>query len=232
MASESETARAARLHVVHGNRLLRECLATVLTRNREFDVREVNPDEADFLEIIISGAPDVILIDGNLPRTNGLDVVRQLRQRLEGAKVLVLFSAPDEVKAAEYIMAGAHGCVVEDSSLEELRAAIRRVVEGRAVCSADMIHLLYTQFAKLARESHWREQVAAIELTARELEILNLISCHLGNKQIAKRLCVSTYTVKNHVHNILEKLQVQSRVEAVEYARQRQWLPEASSDPQ
>jgi len=74
------------------------------------------------------------------------------------------------------------------------------------------------------------QDVAKFDLTPRELEILNLISDHLGNKQIANRLSVSTYTVKNHVHHILEKLQVHSRAEAVDYARQRQWLREDRSE--
>jgi DNA-binding NarL/FixJ family response regulator len=95
-----------------------------------------------------------------------------------------------------------------------------------------MIHSLYVRFGKLASESSWRKDMTATDLTAREIEILNLISSHLANKQIAKRLRVSTYTVKNHVHNILEKLRVHSRAEAVDYARQRQWLHEVRYDSQ
>jgi len=226
MDSAGEKARAIRVQVVHGNCLWRDCLTTVLGRDQEFQVTAVNPDASDCVSLIEDGHPDVILVDGNLSPERGVELVRQVRERVERTKVLVLLSVTDEARAAEFILAGAHGLVMEDSSLAELRTAIGRVIDGRAVCSADMIHSLYQQFAKLARESHWRKDISANELTARELEILTLISSHLGNKQIAKRLSVSTYTVKNHVHNILEKLQVGSRAEAVEHARQRQWLNE------
>jgi DNA-binding NarL/FixJ family response regulator len=232
MDENGETTRPLRVQVVHGNCLWRDCLAQVLARDQELQVTALDPNRSDSLSLVEQSRPDVILMDGNLPEKRGLDLVHQVRQCLEQTKVLVLLSATDEAQAAEYIVAGAHGFVMDDSSLEELRAAIGRVHNGRAVCSADMIHSLYVHFGKLARESHWRKEVTATDLTAREVEILNLISSHLGNKQIAKRLSVSTYTVKNHVHNILEKLRVHSRAEAVDYARQRQWLREVRCDPQ
>ena len=95
-----------------------------------------------------------------------------------------------------------------------------------------MIHSLYLHLARLSRGMALTKEITATELTAREMEILNLICSHPGNKQIAKRLSVSTYSVKNRVHNILEKLRVGSRAEAVDYAPQRQWLREVRCDPQ
>jgi DNA-binding NarL/FixJ family response regulator len=231
MNADGGKTRVLRVDIVHGNCLWRDCLTQVLAQDRELRVRPVDPDGSDCLSLLERNCPDVILIDGGLSGKRGLALVHQVRQRLEQAKVLVLFAAADGAQAGEYIMAGAHGFVMDNSSLKELRAAIRQVIEGKAVCSADMIHSLYVDFARLAQESHWGQDVAKMGLTPRELEVLNLISDHLGNKQIAKRLSVSIFTVKNHVHNILEKLQVHTRAEAVDHARRRRWLGETGYEP-
>ena len=166
MDENGETTPALQVHVVHGNCLWRDCLTTGLARHPEFKVTAVNPDGSDCLSFVEQSRPDVILIDANLPGKRGLELVRQVRQSLVQTKVLVLLSVTDEARAAEYIVAGAHGFVMDNSTLEELRSAIERVIDGRAVCSADMIHSLYVQFAKLARETHWPKEIPASELTA------------------------------------------------------------------
>jgi len=154
MNADGGKTRTLRVDVVHGNYLWRDCLTQVLARDQELQVRAVDPDDSDCVSLIERSCPDVILIDGDLSGKRGLALVHQVRQRLEQAKVLVLLSAADDAQAAEYIVAGAHGFVMDDSSLKELRAAIWQVIEGKAVCSADMIHSLYVHFAKLAQESH------------------------------------------------------------------------------
>lgn len=174
--------------------------------------------------------PDVILVDASLPHRVAAELIRKVRERLQQTNVLALVSAASQDEMVDCVVAGAHGCLMEDSSLEDLRTAVAKVMQGERFCSADMMQSLFNEFAKLARETNWRKQVASMDLTSRELEILRLISRHHGNKQIAKKLSVSLFTVKNHVHNILDKLQVQSRFEAVEYARQRRWLDEVISN--
>jgi DNA-binding NarL/FixJ family response regulator len=205
---------------------MRECLALIFSRDQVFESSEVDPNAEGLLAILEHDCPDVILIDANLPHKFAVDLIQQIRQRLQKTKILALVCAASQDKVVECVVAGAHGCVMEESSVEELQTAVERVKQGESFCSAEMIQSLFNEFAKLARDANLRKQVAATDLTSRELEILRLISEHHDNKQIAKKLSVSLYTVKNHVHNILEKLQVQSRFQAVEYARQRRWLGE------
>ena len=121
----------------------------------------------------------------------------------------------------------AHGCVLEESSLQDLREAIERVAVGETFCSHGLVHSVFHRLAQAARDNYRRDQDDAASLTPRELEIVPLISEHLSNKQIAKRLSVSLFTVKNHVHNIVEKLKVSGRYEAVDFARKQHWLGRA-----
>ena len=115
--------------------------------------------------------------------------------------------------------------MLEESSLDDLRDAIVRVASGQNFCSHGLVHAVFHRLAHRMKEPIARPQRDEGELlTARELEIVGLIAEHLSNKQIAKRLAVSLNTVKNHVHNIVEKLQVTGRYEAVDYARRQRWL--------
>ena len=123
--------------------------------------------------------------------------------------------------------AGVQACVLERSSLLELRAAIESVVAGDTFCSTEFGKLMFSEVAKLGRAFTWQQPPGAASsnrLTTREQEVLELIAERKCNKEIAKALSVSLYTVKNHVHNILEKLQVEDRVAAVAAARQENLL--------
>jgi DNA-binding NarL/FixJ family response regulator len=127
---------------------------------------------------------------------------------------------------------GVQGCVLEESSLQELREAIEKVAAGETYCSHGLVHAVFHRMNQAAKESYRRGRDEAPSLTPREREIVRLISEHLSNKQIAKRLSVSLYTVKNHVHNLVEKLKVAGRYEAVDFARKKGWLvPGKPADP-
>lgn len=214
----------ARLQVVHRSRMFRECLKAVLSVELSIDVSDVDPQsivDATFDELLLA---DVILVDAGLPARFAIELIERVRQKGTSTKVLAVVSTTAQEMVTECIVAGAHGCIFEESSLEDLRAAIEGINSRGTFCSQDMIQLVFTRFAEIARESQLRRWVEAVDLTSRELEILKLISFHLGNKQIAKRLSISLHTVKNHVHNILEKLKLTSRFEAVDYARKQQWI--------
>ena len=124
----------------------------------------------------------------------------------------------------ECVEAGAHGFVLEESSLEDLRNAIDLVVAGQRFYSQSIVESMFDQLALFSRESRWRSRLKNVALTQRELEVLRWIAEGLSNKQVARKLSVSLYTVKNHVHNILEKLQVSDRFEAVEQAIDNRWF--------
>jgi DNA-binding NarL/FixJ family response regulator len=212
------------LKIIHRNRIFRECLATVLSGDDRFHVVPVDHTDADELAAVEQQRPDVVLIDLNLPDQLALELTHHVRERVDSARVILLTHGNAEEDLAECFQAGAQGCILEESSLDDLRTAIDTVAAGGTFCPPKMVHSMLSCLAHSAREAYRREQSKPIELTPRELEVLRLIEDHLSNKQIACKLSRSLYTVKNHVHNIIEKLKVCDRFQAVEYAHRRRWL--------
>jgi DNA-binding NarL/FixJ family response regulator len=207
--------------VFHRNRLFRECLAQVLSQSSDHKIRPAEHEPANLSQLLSDSHVDVILVDLNLPNNCTLQLIEEAVKH--ETKVVILVP-DDHEQLVECIAAGAHACVLERSTLDELKPAIANVLRGQTYCSTDIVQSLYSQLKKLAREVTWKKHVTTARLTARETEVLELMSERLSNKQIARRLSVSLYTVKNHVHSILEKLQVETRLDAVEDAKERRLL--------
>ena len=216
--------RPIHLKIIHRNRLFRECLESVLAEDQRFDVEGVDHTDPEELETFDREESDVFLIDLNLPGELAVELTRRIRQGMENAKLLLLAYASSQDCLVECIAAGAHGCILEASSLDQLDIAIEKVFHGETFCSQEIVQTMFDRLAQTATDAPWRRRAESIDLTSRELEVVDLISDRLSNKEIAKKLSLSVYTVKNHVHNIVEKLRVQDRHQAVEYARQRRWL--------
>jgi len=213
-----------RLKIIHRNRLFRECLESVLAEDQGFDVQSVDHADPDALASFDQEESGVFLIDLNLPDELAVELTQRIRGRMDRAKILLLAYASSQNCLVECIAAGAHGCILETSSLEELETAVGKVFGGETFCSQEIVQTMFDRLAQTAPGAPWRRRAESIDLTPRELEVVGLISDRLSNKEIARELCLSVYTVKNHVHNIVEKLQVQDRHEAVEYALQKKWL--------
>ena len=216
--------RPIHVRIIHRNRLFRECLESVLAEDQRFDVRSVDHTDTEALETFDQEESDVFLIDLNLPGELAVKLTRRIRERMDRAKLLLLAYASSQDCLIECIAAGAHGCILEASSLDELDMAIEKVFHGETFCSQEIVQTMFDRLASTAPNAPLRRRAESIDLTRRELEVVDLISDRLSNKEIAKKLSLSVYTVKNHVHNIVEKLSVEDRHEAVEYAWQRRWL--------
>jgi DNA-binding NarL/FixJ family response regulator len=162
-----------------------------------------------------------------------MEITRAAKDRQLNTKVIVLVP-DDHDRLVECIAAGAHGCVMERSPLEDLGEAISRVLNGETFCSPDIVTTMFSQLARFASLNGELGQVTKERrLTSREHDVLDLLAKRKSNKQIASELSISLFTVKNHVHNILEKLNAESRIEAVEIRRQQQVLSRLSlSRPQ
>ncbi len=208
-----------RILVFHRNCLFRDCLAKYLESIGTFEVNALPHEHAEHPAELISSGTDVILLDVNLPDRIALRLLEKIRPAYPHIKV-VLLVPDDHHSLLECLAAGIHGCVLERSSLEELHRAITDVVSGKSVCCSDFAQLLFSEVTRFGQVFSWKIPAASetCRLTSRELEVLELIAMRKRNKEIAKELSVSLFTVKNHVHNILEKLHVGSRVEAVEAA--------------
>lgn len=163
-------------------------------------------------------APDVVLMDVRMPRVNGIDAARQISMDVPSTKILMLTVSDEEDDLYEAIKAGANGYLLKEISVEEVAEAIRAVVQGQSLISPSMASKLLNEFNMLAKKAEERQQFPAPALTGRELEVLKLVAKGMSNREIADELYISENTVKNHVRNILEKLHLHSRMEAVIYA--------------
>ncbi len=220
-----------RVAIVADIRLYREGLARVLERQPNISVVATAATGDGALAPLLQLGPDVILIDKAMP--DSLAAMRRVAVAAPGAKVVSLSVREGEGEDDRDVLAsaeaGAIAYVPREASLEDLVAVIECAVRGEAVCSPRVAGALLRRIAALATDG--RSDRVPAHLTNREREIMGLIDEGLSNKEIAKRLRIEVATVKNHVHNILEKLQVHRRGEAA--ARVRAALPRRAvgSDP-
>jgi DNA-binding NarL/FixJ family response regulator len=168
--------------------------------------------------------PDVALIDIGLPDKDGISMTRTLRQEAWEVKIIILgmLDLTDEIMVC--IGAGASGYVLKEATFDYLVETIRAVHGGESFCSPRIAASLFSRIAELSSEHLPNIPQSSIKLTERELEIINEIARGSCNKEIAHHLCIELQTVKNHIHNILDKLQLHTRLEAVRYARERNLL--------
>jgi two-component system NarL family response regulator len=169
-------------------------------------------------------APDVVLMDVRMPRVNGIEAARRIRDILPSTRILMLTVSDEEDDLYEAIKAGANGYLLKEISVEEVAGAIHAVVQGQSLISPSMASKLLNEFNSLARQAAEKEELPAPVLTARELEVLKLVARGMSNRDVADQLYISENTVKNHVRNILEKLHLHSRMEAVMYAVRKRLL--------
>jgi DNA-binding NarL/FixJ family response regulator len=162
--------------------------------------------------------PDVVLMDVRMPRVNGIEAARQIRAEVPTTKILMLTVSDEEDDLYEAIKAGANGYLLKEISVEEVAEAIRAVTQGQSLISPSMASKLLNEFNALVKKAEEKQQFPAPALTAREVEVLRLVAKGMSNREIAEELYISENTVKNHVRNILEKLHLHNRMEAVIYA--------------
>ena len=213
------------LTVVADHKFFGECLVSVLRECKDLRVCDLLRNETDVLHSMQVRPPDVMLIDRHLTDQTAFKLTRHLSQHYPDVKVLIFGVTEAEAEIRECVEAGARGYVSKEASFSDLQQIIELVARGETICSPHMVHALFSHLSELAQAPWNGEAAEPVPLTTRELEILYHISKGWSNNQIADHLYLSLHTVKNHVHNILKKLQVQRRLEAVEYANQRRWLP-------
>ena len=210
-----------RIFIADDNRLLREGLVSMLAELEDINVVGSAESGRAALDQIEKYRPDVALVDIGMPDKDGLEVTQELHKKLPNVKVIILGmpDLADEIMTC--IEAGAAGYVLKESSFDYLVDSIHSVQRGEPFCSPHMAASLFSRVAELTRE---KIPENSIRLTNREVEVINKIAEGLSNKEIAKQLYIEIQTVKNHIHNILDKLQLHTRLQAVQYARERNLL--------
>ncbi len=216
-----------RVLIVDDHALYRRGLQTVLGTE---DGIEIVGEAADGIEAVARAEetlPDVIVMDVGMPKRGGIEACRVIKQRVPSARILMLTSSDDEENLFEAVRAGANGYLLKDVPPEEVAVAIRSLHNGQSLVSPLMASKLLMEFAQMSAQASAAAAApaAGIELprlTERELEILRLVARGRLNREIAAELFISENTVRNHIRNILDKLQMHSRMEAAMYAvRQR-----------
>jgi len=207
-----------RVMIVDDHALFRRGLMMVLESEEGIELVSEAEDGEEAVHKAEELMPDVILMDVRMPRVSGIEATRQISEVVPAAKILMLTVSDEEEDLYEAIKAGANGYLLKEISIEEVADAIRAVVQGQSLISPSMASKLLTEFNTLAKRAEERQQVPAPRLTDRELEVLKLVAQGMSNREIAEELYISENTVKNHVRNILEKLHLHSRMEAVVYA--------------
>ena len=204
--------------VVDDHALFRRGLEIVLAQEPDIEVVGEAGDGAEAVEQAADLLPDVVLMDVRMPRRSGIEACTAIKDVVPSARIIMLTISDEEGDLYEAIKAGATGYLLKEISIDEVATAIRAVAGGQSLISPAMASKLLTEFATLIKRDGDRQQVPAPRLTERELEVLRLVARGLNNRDIAKQLFISENTVKNHIRNILEKLQLHSRMEAVVYA--------------
>ncbi len=205
-----------RVIIVDDQELFRRGLTMLMDAETGLDVVGEAGDGQTGIELASRVAPDVVLLDVRMPKVSGIEACVAIKETVPAAKILMLTVSDEESDLYEAVKSGANGYLLKDSSIEEVAQAIRVVADGQSLISPSMAVKLIDEFKQMSKPD--RGQTSTFRLTERELEVLRLVAQGLNNKDIAKRLFISENTVKNHVRNLLEKLQLHSRMEAVLYA--------------
>ena len=214
---ESEV-ESLKVLVVDDHALFRRGLQMVLEQETDIDVIGEAADGAEAVAKAQELMPDVVLMDVRMPKRSGIEATQEIKDLLPHAKILMLTISDEEADLYDAIKAGASGYLLKEISIEEVADAIRSVWAGQSRISPSMASKLLNEFAAISKRGDERRQVPAPRLTEREMEVLGLVAEGLNNREIGVRLFISENTVKNHIRNILEKLHLHSRMEAVVYA--------------
>lgn len=198
--------------------LFRRGLEMVLADEQDIVVVGEASNGEEAVALALAEMPDIVLMDVRMPRRSGIDAARAIHDALPHARILMLTMSDEEEDLYEAIKAGANGYLLKEVSIDEVGDAVRAVVGGQSLIAPSMASKLITEFASMARKDEQAQSMPPPKLTDREMEVLTLVARGLPNREIARELFIAENTVKNHVRNILEKLHLHSRMEAVVYA--------------
>ena len=198
--------------------LFRRGLTMVLESEPDIEVVGEANDGHEVVTLAEKYMPDLVLMDVRMPGRGGIDAAQAIKDAVPHTKILMLTISDEEEDLYDAIKVGASGYLLKEISIEEVADSIRQVHAGQSLISPSMASKLLTEFAAMARKDEEKQQMPTPRLTDREMEVLTLVAQGLNNRDIAKELFISENTVKNHVRNILEKLHLHSRMEAVVYA--------------
>ena len=207
-----------RLLLIEDNRLLRDGILSILKPYKDILIIAASGDGKNTLVKIKQLKPNVVLLDLGLRSLNSLQVVELVKTDFPLAKIIVMDLAPIQADILQYVKAGANGFILKDASLNELLITIRTVNEGATVLPPLLVDSLFSQIVEYAVREGKSNLKEAVRMTKREKEVITFLSEGMSNKEIGQKIHISTYTVKSHIHNIMEKLALHTRLEIANYS--------------
>ena len=205
--------------IIEDNRLLREGITSLINEQADLKVSGAFSERENALVKIFELKPDIVLIDLGLRSQNSLRVVKSIKQRSDEIKIIVMDLMPIENDILDFVKAGASGFILKDAKVNEFIKTINSVAAGEKVLPTHMTGSLFNQIIDRAVNGTTTSDLEqAVKMTKRERQVIELIADGLANQEIGKLLHLSPFTVKSHVHNILEKMALHSRVQIATYA--------------
>jgi len=215
--------------LIEDNRLLREGLEAMIRTQPTFRIVASSADAEEALRTVREARPDVVLLDFGLEDHDSLTLTATVHGEVPGARVIVMGILPLQEDVARFVQAGASGFIMKDASFDDFFATIRAVAGGAEVLPPALTNTLFSQIARGSLSGNNASILESVRLTGRERQVVELLGEGLSNKEIAARLQIALHTVKSHVHNVLEKLALRSRLEVAAFTHAR-GIPRADPD--
>jgi len=211
-----------RLFIADAHPIVLEGLRNLLSQYPTLDILGEASDGMDAIEKIVELDPDVVLLDPKLPRIDGLTVLRSIQTRAPRTKVILFAGSENKEEFVEAMKLGCSGILLKDASTSLIEKSIQKVHAGEIWLDSNTTAAVIRQFASPsefpAAHSNGKPGRERIQLSQREREIIVLIAQGYKNKEIAEKMFITEQTVKNHLHNVFDKLGVSDRLELALYA--------------
>jgi DNA-binding NarL/FixJ family response regulator len=205
--------------LIEDNRLLRDGIASMLKKQSDMQVVATVGNGENILLMIGKHKPNIILLDLGLRNQNSLQIVKLSKEHFPAVKIIVMDLIPLQADVFEFVQAGVSGFILKDANVAEFFKTIRSVYEGAQVLPPHLTGSLFSQIVEHAISAAKPSVIVeSVNMTKRERQVIELIADGATNKEIAQKLHLSTYTIKSHVHNILEKLALNTRVQIAKHA--------------
>lgn len=208
-----------RILLIEDNRLLRDGIANLIKKQPDMQVFASIGNGENVMSLIGKHKPDLLLLDIGLRNQNSMQIVKLTKENFPDTKIIIMDLIPFQTDVLEFVQSGVSGFLLKDANVSELYQTIRLVYKGESVLPANLTNSLFSQIIEHAVNSLKPSLIAeSVRLTKREQQVMALIADGSTNKEIAQKLHLSTFTIKSHVHNILEKLTLSTRVQIAIYA--------------
>ena len=208
-----------RVFLIEDNRILRDGITEMINAQKDVTVAAVSDGKDNFHSRVRTSKAEIVLVNLGLENQNSLEVVQTLKKEMNDLKIVGMGINPTQSDIIEFVQAGVEGFIIKNATLEEVVNTIRAITRGEKVLPTLMTESLFFQVAEHAILKGKRNLKNTVRMTVREKEVIALIVEGMSNKQIGDNLNIATFTVKSHVHNILEKLALNSRLQIAMHAR-------------